>query len=258
MYHVQFSMIEHCEMCLENYTISADVSSPTAEPTKSPTGSPITPTTQEPTRDPTMFPTNVPTGSPTKMPTSGSIKLHMECYENSCSNTVIDIQGSIQSAHIHCAVEDACQGMLVKTDAMGSGTDVSITCYVLNACTDLNITAGDEYVQLHMYKYSQGIHLYNGFGWSFDDNTITCDRTHNFIMYNWNTSDNSDVKDLVDAEYVNEPFPCEGIVVHCFNQTDGVLDGSCDMGYVVDADVDLESYKFGVDRPDGNEWPQCI
>ena len=185
----------------------------------------------------------------------------MECYENACSNTVIDIQGSIQSAHIHCAAEGACQGMLVQTDAIGSDTDISITCYVLNACTDLNITAGDQYVQLHMYKYSEGIHVYNGFGWSFDDNTITCDRTHNFIMYDWDLYENTDVKALVDAEYVREPFPCEGIVVHCYNQTqeNGVWieDGSCDMGYVVDSDVDLERYKEYPYRNGSNDT-QCI
>ena len=249
-------MIANCEMCSENYTVSTDVSSPTTSPSSEPSESPITPTTQEPTNYPTESPTNAPTGSPTMSPTTGRIKLHMECYENSCSNTVIDIQGSIQSAHIHCAVEDACQGMLVKTDAMGSDTDISITCYVLNACTDLNITAGDQYVQLHMYKYSEGIHLYNGFGWSLADNTITCDRTHNFIM--WEFGSDTDVEALVDAEYVNEPFPCEGIVVHCYNQVDGVVDGSCDMGYVVGTHIDLDDYSNGVGRSDGNAWPDCI
>ena len=176
---------------------------------------------------------------------------------------MIDIQGTIQSAHIHCAVEDACQGMLVKTDPMGVSTDVSITCYVLNACTDLNITAGDQYVQLHMYKYSEGIHLYNGFGWSLADNTITCDRTHNFIM--WEFGSTESVLDLVDKEYIDEPFPCEGIVVHCHNQTkeDGVWikDGWCDMGYVLGANVDLDKYEdTEVDRPDNHiaDWPECI
>ena len=247
----------HFEIYSENYTISGGTLSPSIEPTAEPSESP---TTEEPTAEPTELPTNQPSVSPTQMPTPSNTKIHMECYENSCSNTVIDIWTSVQSAHIHCAEKDACKEMIVNTHPMGTVTNISITCYVLHSCTDLNIMAGDQYVQLHMYKYSEGIHLYNGFGWSSDDNTITCDRTHNFIMYDWDRYDNSNLTALVDATYTpQDPFPCDGIEVHCYNQTKEngawIKDGSCNMSYVVYGNV--ESYKYEKYR-NGSTDPQCI
>merc|ERR1719361_2149715 len=61
----------------------------------------------------------------------------------------------------------------VPSAAALNRSGISISCYDLNSCTDLNITAGDEYLQLHMYKYSAGINLYNGFGYSLDADSAT-------------------------------------------------------------------------------------
>ena len=163
-------------------------------------------------------------------------KFHMECHESACTGMDIQMDENVVSAHIHCAGEDACLGMQVTVPAMGNETNVSISCYDLNSCTDLNITAGDEHLQLHMFKYSAGIVLQNGFGWSLSDQTITCDMNNTYIAFEFDTMTDGAIVGLIAQEYLQEAFPCAGVTVYCGDAVDGVEDGSCQMQYAVNGD----------------------
>ena len=97
-----------------------------------------------------------------------------------------------------------------------------------------------------MFKYSAGIILDNGYGWSVADGTITCDMNNSYIAYDFQDMEDSDVSAAVDAEYENEPL-LPGVGAEAAGGAEGKM--SAFWGKMVaSSSTKIESLKAGMDR----------
>ena len=273
-----FQSIVHCRspvgchfVCKANFacskmTIYANTDVPFNESTTTTTTLVPQNTTAAPSKslDPTLEPTLSPIGQ-------FETELHIECYQDSCEEMKI-YAGYVSSVHIHCYGDEACSGMQANFQNITSenNTETSISCYTQNACPGLHIKADGRLTQLHMYNYSENIILDNGYGWSFDDDTITCDLDSKYIKYDFGYSTDDDTYSSIEAlvryeykhcDYINKDddrvfipdsvddplpcLPCEGITVQCLvEEANGTYsNGSCRMQYVWTPESSFDSAK---------------
>ena len=119
----------------------------------------------------------------------------------------------IASVQVHCAGRESCKDALIQIDQSGHLPNTLVGCYVATACTGLTVEADSAYVQLMMFDYSENVTLNNGRGWYNSLNTVTCGLDHKYIRYEGGS--NTPLELLVDAEFYNNTFACDGVKIIC-------------------------------------------
>ena len=135
--------------------------------------------------------------------------LHIECYSRSCIGMEIIVQSNPTSVNIHCDEYESCTGMIASFDYISADNrNTTITCYSQNACTDLQISADNQFMKLNMFEYSENIIINNSYGYSDEYETVKCDLDSKYIKYEFGISN---ISELVEQEYQNNLLPCQDI-----------------------------------------------
>ena len=176
-------------------------------------------------------------------------RAHIICDGSyTCDEMIINASANILSADliIDCGHNTSCTDMYIE---IGEKLYSNISCYDINSCDRMIIEIdSDNYANnfLYMYSYSMNITFNNGFGYQEAGSTpyVKCNELNHFIKYNssniadlQNTNiDDNQLKVLIEEEYLNDIFPCQGITIECFTETDTNISTvtSCDMNYAID------------------------